>query len=86
MFKRVVYVKSTEFDGEELGIVTNEHFASELKDCLAVFLPFSPSPMNGRLIFIDKGKTRPADMSVNDALKSLVSLGTMLDEIAAKPK
>ncbi len=78
MFRRVVFVTTKDFDGEEIGLVTRENIELESSDKIAVFLPFSPSPINGRLVFVDKAIVRESDMSVNDALKSLVSLGTMM--------
>ena len=79
MFERVVFVQTRDFDGEEIGLVTHDEADNDSGDTLAVFIPFSPSPMNGRLVFVDRNKVRECEMSVNDALKSLVSLGTMLD-------
>lgn len=78
MFQRVVFVTTKDFDGEEIGLVTREAIELNSSDKLAVFLPFSPSPVNGRLVFVDESKVRESDMSVNDALKSLVSLGTLM--------
>ncbi len=80
LFERVVFVQTKDFDGEEIGLVTNDKINFQEGDTLAVFIPFSPSPMNGRLVFVERSKTRDSQMSVNQALKSLVSIGTMLDE------
>lgn len=80
LFERVVFVQTKDFDGEEIGLVTNDKINFQDGDTLAVFIPFSPSPMNGRLVFVERTKTRDSEMSVNQALKSLVSIGTMLDE------
>lgn len=86
MFQRVVFVKTKEFDGEELGLVTHDRIDTGKGDSLAVFIPFSPSPMNGRLVFVDRSMVRDSDLSVNDALKTLVSLGTMLDDAGSLNK
>ncbi len=84
IFQRVVFVKTKDFDGEEIGLVTRENIELESSEKLAVFLPFSPSPINGRLVFVDKSIVRESDMSVNDALKSLVSIGTMVKSSASR--
>lgn len=84
IFRRVVFVKTKDFDGEEIGLVTRENIELESSEKLAVFLPFSPSPINGRLVFVDKSIVRESDMSVNDALKSLVSIGTMVKSNASR--
>ncbi|MEC9091910.1 MAG: DUF502 domain-containing protein [Planctomycetota bacterium] len=83
LFERVVLVKCQDFPGEELGLVTNDEINFQDGETLAVFLPFSPSPMNGRLIFVEKSNTRDSDLSVNQALKTLVSVGTMIDNVKA---
>lgn len=80
LFQRVVFVQTRDFDGEEIGLVTNDQINLAESDMLAVFMPFSPSPMNGRLIFVERSKTREADLTVNQALKAMVSIGTMLDD------
>ncbi len=80
LFERVVFVQTRDFDGEEIGLVTNDEINFKEGDTLAVFIPFSPSPMNGRLVFVDRSKTRESNMSVNQALKSLVSIGSMIEE------
>ena len=79
LFERVVFVQTRDFDGEEIGLVTNDAVNPAEGDAMAVFIPFSPSPMNGRLVFVDRSKVRDSDMSVNQAMKSLVSLGSMLE-------
>ncbi|MEE2641322.1 MAG: DUF502 domain-containing protein [Planctomycetota bacterium] len=80
LFERVVFVASQDFEGEEIGLVTNDEINFQQGDTLAVFIPFSPSPMNGRLIFVARDRVRECDLSVNQALKTLVSIGTMLEE------
>lgn len=82
IFQRVVFVMSKDLDGEELGLVTHES-PNHHPDCLAVFVPNSPSPANGRLVYVEPAKVRDAQMTVNDALKLLVSIGTLEEQEAA---
>ena len=42
---------------------------------LVVFVPGSPNPATGRLLLLDPKEARPIDMTVNDAMKAIVSVG-----------
>ena len=42
---------------------------------VAVFIPTAPSPVNGFYFFVKKSDTIELDMSVDDALKYIVSMG-----------
>lgn len=74
LFERVVLVKSREYDGFELGLVTREEPQASA-DRLTVFLPGAPNPASGRLVIVDPRSTQPLDVPVADALKTLVSVG-----------
>ncbi len=71
VFQRVVFVKSRETDAEELGLVTNATSGGRL----ILFVPGSPNPGAGRLLLTEASATRPAKMSVHDALTTLVAVG-----------
>jgi len=79
LFERVVLVRNLDHDGWELGLVTREDRAgsgqSEGETRLTVFVPAAPTPTAGRLVIVDPSATRPLDVSVGDALKTLVSIG-----------
>jgi uncharacterized membrane protein len=75
IFLRVVLLKGYSPDGEELGLVTNETTAADGTTKLVVFVPGSPNPTTGRLVVIDATRTVPLTISVNDALKTLLSVG-----------
>lgn len=77
MFKRVVMVPCDDVPGEQLGFVTDEIALPNGDQTLAVFLPAAPNPTNGRLIYISGEHVSPLDVSVNEAMKSLVSAGAL---------
>lgn len=52
----------------------NQHADSEL---VSVFIPTAPSPVNGFFFFVRKRDTVELDMSVDDALKYIVSMGVV---------
>lgn len=50
---------------------------------VAVFIPTAPSPVNGFYFFVKKSETIELDMSVDLALKTIVSMGVASDNSAA---
>lgn len=46
-------------------------------DIISVFIPTAPSPLNGFFFFVKKSDTVELDMSVDDALKYIVSMGVV---------
>ena len=51
---------------------------------VAVFIPTTPSPVNGFYFFVRKADTIELDMTVDVALRSIVSMGVVADSEAAK--
>jgi len=58
-----------------------DQFAEEY---VAVFIPTTPSPVNGFYFFVRKADTIEMDMSVDEALRSIVSMGVAADSEAGK--
>ncbi len=68
-FRKVVWVSVG--DGKRmLGLVTDETDTEYV-----VFLPSTPNPTTGFLLLVPKGKVEESSMSVEDALKALISGG-----------
>lgn len=55
---------------EDVSTMTGEELVS-------VFIPTAPSPVNGFFFFVKKNETIELDMSVDDALKYIVSMGVV---------
>ena len=55
---------------EDVSAMTGEELVS-------VFIPTAPSPVNGFFFFVKKNETIELDMSVDDALKFIVSMGVV---------
>jgi uncharacterized membrane protein len=49
-------------------------------DLVSVFIPTAPSPVNGFFFFVRRSDTRELDMSVDEALKYIVSMGVAVPE------
>lgn len=78
-FKKVVLV---EYPGKgiwSIGFLTNEEFKqigeTLFKQMVSVFIPSSPNPLTGYVIFLPKEEIKFVDISISDALKIIISGG-----------
>lgn len=71
LFERVVLVPSRETDGVQVGLLTSRQGDGRC----AVFLPGSPNPTTGRLVYVEEASVQPVNTSVANALRSLLSVG-----------
>jgi uncharacterized membrane protein len=57
------------------------------KDAVSVFIPMTPNATSGFLVLVPENKVRELDMTVTEALKYVISLGSIAPESArtAKP-
>ena len=85
VFRRVVLLPSRETAGDELGLVTNDVDDDGVQK-LAVFIPGAPNPTAGRLVLIEARHVRPIDLPVNEALKSMLTLGKVPAKLAGASK
>jgi uncharacterized membrane protein len=67
----------TNVPGEVARLLDDEH--------VAVFIPTTPSPVNGFYFFVPKAETIELDMSVDAALRSIVSMGVVAAAEAVAP-
>lgn len=81
-FNKVVLVQFPRAGTYTLGFVTNttrgeahQHFAAEH---WAVFVPTCPSPVNGFFFYVPSADVIELEMSVSDAMKTVISCGAVL--------
>lgn len=78
-FRRVVLVPFPRPGSYALGFVTGEgteEIQEKTKEFLFnIFVPTTPNPTSGFLIFVPKGEVIPLTMSVDDAIKMIISGG-----------
>jgi uncharacterized membrane protein len=60
--------------------------SGEEKHLCSVFVPTTPNPTSGYLIIVPEEELSALDMSVEDAIKYIVSLGTLRVELEWKEK
>ncbi len=75
-FKQSVLIDYPVKGSKSIGFITNENcsFNSELSKT-AVFVPTTPNPTNGFLIYLDNEDIIYLDIPVEDAIKMVISLG-----------
>lgn len=78
-FKQVVMVPFPNENSYCLGLLVKES-PKECTDCangelVSVFVPTTPNPTTGFILMFSKEKVRPTDISVEDALKYIISCG-----------
>lgn len=73
-FSQVVLVNFPHKDSWAVGLVTN---VNEQTGIWTVFLPTTPNPTSGYVLLLDEADLRKIDMSVDEALKYIISLGTI---------
>lgn len=81
-FKQVLLVRYPHPEAWSIVFQTNvpDEVAARLPDeHVAVFMPTTPSPVNGFYFFVKKSETIALNMSVDTALKVIVSMGVVTD-------
>ena len=82
-FRQVVMIEYPRKGVYSLGFVTNnenafEESAMKNSKMLTVFLPTTPNPTSGFLLFLPEDEVTLMDMPVDEALKAIISLGTVV--------
>ncbi|MCX5805217.1 MAG: DUF502 domain-containing protein [Proteobacteria bacterium] len=85
-FKEVVLVDFPFKGRYAIGFITKRIQSGDKGELCAVFVPTTPNPTSGYLIFLPEEELTPIDMSVEDAVKYIVSLGTSRIEMKWKEK
>jgi uncharacterized membrane protein len=87
-FRQVLLVRYPHPDAWSLAFQTNvpSEVAGRFDDeYVAVFIPTTPSPVNGFYFFVRRADTIALDMTVDVALRSIVSMGVVSDVPSALP-
>jgi uncharacterized membrane protein len=61
----------------QTGVANQEVCAHTGEEMLSIFVPTTPNPTSGFLMMIAKSSAKELSMSVDDALKLIISLGVM---------
>lgn len=66
-------------------LVSPRRFRMEGRDCHLVYIPTTPLPMSGGLVFVPAEKVSSVEMSVDDLMKIYLSLGVLADKVIPDP-
>lgn len=80
-FKKAVLVRYPTRESWTIGFITNEGFKESIEktkqDLLNIFVPLSPNPISGFLIFAPREDIIFLDISIEEAMKLIVSGGLL---------
>jgi uncharacterized membrane protein len=83
-FRTVVLVEFPRAGVFSIGFITSEpelEVQSKIPEkIVSVFVPATPNPTSGFLIFVPEDKVRKLEMSVADGIKYIISLGSIMPE------
>ncbi|HEV8340058.1 MAG TPA: DUF502 domain-containing protein [bacterium] len=74
-FQRVVIVEWPRAGLFALGFVTGGDSAAAASGLLHVFIPGTPNPTSGFVVFVPEQEARPASMTVEEALRFIIAGG-----------
>lgn len=84
-YMQVVLIEFPRRGARTIGFITNESSDASGKKLLNVFVPTSPNPTSGFLQIVEESEIIRTDISVDDALKMVVSGGRIsLEEVREK--
>jgi uncharacterized membrane protein len=85
-FKSVVIIEFPQPGCYGMGFVTSEMKDQDGRRILSVFLPTTPNPTSGYLLLIEESKAHRLSISVEEAVKMIISGGVVLPQTLGFPK
>lgn len=88
-FRKVLLVRYPHPEAWSLALQTNvprelaPHFGEEY---VAVFIPTTPSPVNGFYFYVKRSEVIELDMSIDEALKYIISMGVVTSDNPGKAR
>jgi len=89
IFQRPVMIEYPRPGIFSIGFVTrdceNSFYSPAGKDVSSVFIPTTPNPTSGVIVFVRRDEMKDLDMSVEDAMKLIISAGKVTPDIKLPP-
>ena len=76
-FKKVVMVEFPERKVQSIGFVTKQDLSILGEDLVAVFIPTTPNPTNGFLVYMRPNQIKVLDITIEEGIKAVISLGSL---------
>lgn len=83
-FKKVVYVTYPKEGSHSIGFITKENIQIGDEVMTTVFVPTTPNPTSGFLIYVKPDQYEELDMPIDEALKTIISLGYIAPDVIRK--
>ncbi len=84
-FRQAVFVEFPQEGNYVLGFVTNELIDLQRQVKVAVFVPTAFVPPQGFLLFLPKEKILPSQLTIEEAIKSIMSVGIVTPQTLSVP-
>ena len=79
-FKKVVYIEYPKKDIWTIALVTGESQDKNGIDYYQIFVPTTPNPTSGFMLYIKKEDTKATSLSIDEGLKIVISGGMLAPE------
>ena len=79
-FKKVVYIEYPKNDIWTIALVTGESKDSSNTEYYQIFVPTTPNPTSGFMLYVKKKDTIKTNMSIDEGLKIIISGGMLAPE------
>lgn len=76
-FRKVVQVEFPTKGIKSIGFITREDIFTDSEELVSVFIPTTPNPTNGFLVYVKPEELVVLDMTVEDGIKTVVSMGAL---------
>lgn len=87
-FRQVVLVEFPRDNSYSIGFITSDSVEMPKGDMIPIFVPTTPNPTNGFLIYVKSSEYTPLNIGVDEGIKMVISMGTIspdrVDEIINK--
>lgn len=77
-FSQVVLVNFPSVSSKSIGFITRESLMLSGVNRTAVFVPTTPNPTSGFIMFFDPAEVEHLDLTVDEAVKVVVSMGVVI--------
>jgi len=77
-FEKVVFVEYPRKNVWTIGFLTGEAHNHEGKHFYSIFLPTTPNPTSGWVLFVPENEVFASEMSIEQGLKAVISAGAVL--------
>ena len=84
-FRQAVFVEFPQGGNYVLGFVTNELTDLDRQTRVTVFIPTAFVPPQGFLLFLPKEKLLPSQMTIEEAIKAIMSVGIVTPQTLSVP-